>query len=175
MREEAACVCFSRYFFANSNQSISVAKKPFCGAGYCPLDPKSWHLWILVERKSKMVLRSILKKFYCHFRVCVLHCQMCFGKLFLQHCLAVKRVKESSLGCCARQELQRREYRQLEVLRNNSKQINQHPKRLLFLALFNCEQFLQRARQIKSLLLNTCLLNKKPKMHPIGTLGFIRS
>lgn len=45
------------------------------------------------------------EKIYCHFRVCFALPNVFWQTVFLQHCLAVKCVKESSLGCCARQEL----------------------------------------------------------------------
>ncbi len=97
-------VCFSCYFPLTQTSLYLLPKRLFLW-GYCPLDTKSWHLWILEERKSKMVLRSILKIIYCYFRVCFALPNVFWQSVFLQHCLAVKGVKESSLGCCARQEL----------------------------------------------------------------------
>ncbi len=166
---------FSCYFFPNSNQSISVPKRLFLW-GYCPLDTKSWHLWILEERKSKMVLRSILKIIYCYFRVCFALPNVFWQSVFLQQFVGSKRCKRIIFGLFVLGRSCRGENVDcLNSLLNNSKQIKQHPKQLLFLTLFNCEQFIQRARQIKSLLLNACLLNMKPKMHPIGMLGFTRN
>ncbi len=91
--------------FSLTQTSLYLLPKSLFLWGYCPLDTKSWHLWILEERKSKMVLRSILKIIYCYFRVCFALPNVFWQSVFLQHCLAVKGVKESSLGCCARQEL----------------------------------------------------------------------
>lgn len=99
-----------RLFFTlllpNSNQSESEAKKPFCGVCYCPLDPKSWHLWMLEEGKSKMVLRSVLKKnLLSSLSVCFALPNVFWQTVCLQHYLAVKCVKESFRGCCGCKQL----------------------------------------------------------------------